>query len=163
MTAKSEIQNMNQKCQLWELTDLQMEGTNKCLAFCQALVSSNQKFTFTLSIGKETFNFDNKELVASSCVHKKKKKSPSQIRREEKRREARKLKIAEKVADVSPSATLQQAAEKTAVNQLAKRCQVNLLTVFNFHRIDRGLLALTLIKFRISVPPSCYLIRFKES
>ena len=48
MASKSQLQNMNQKCQLWELADLQMEATfDKCLAFCQALVSSNQKLTFT--------------------------------------------------------------------------------------------------------------------
>ena len=132
-----------------------MEGTiDKCLAFCQALVSSNQKFTFTLSIGKETFNFDNKELVASSCVHKKKKKSPSQIRREEKRREARKLKIAEKVAEVSSSATLQQAAEKTAVNAVPQ--QESTTSEFKCEQCDykstseRGLKQHTRIKHRIS-------------
>ena len=94
-----------------------MEGTiDKCLAFCQALVSSNQKFTFTLSIGKETFKFDNKELVTSSCVTKK-KKSPSQIRREDRRREARKSKIAEEVVEIPPVTTPQnhKATEKTAV------------------------------------------------
>ena len=133
-----------------------MEATiDKCLAFCQALVSSNQKFTFTLSIGKETFNFDNKELVASSCVHKKKKKSPSQIRREEKRREARKLKIAEKVADVSPSATLQQAAEKTAVNAVQ---QESTTLEFKCEQCDykstseRGLKQHTRMKHRIPRP-----------
>ena len=68
-----------------------MEATiDKCLAFCQALVSSNQKFTFSLSIGKETFKFDNKKLVASCCGKTLKKKSPSQIRREYRSREARK-------------------------------------------------------------------------
>ena len=77
-----------------------MEATvDKCLAFCQALVSSNQKFTFTLSIGKETFKFDNKELVASSCGKTLKKKSPSQIRREDRRREARKSKITEEAVE----------------------------------------------------------------
>ena len=92
-----------------------MEGTiDKCLAFCQALVSSNQKFTFTLSIGKETFKFDNKELAASSCV-KKKKKSPSQIWRKDRRREARKVKITEEVVEVPPLANSPEAAEKTAV------------------------------------------------
>ena len=47
---------------------------------------SNQKFTFSLTIGKDSFSFDNKELVSSSW-QKKKKKSPSQLRREAKRRE----------------------------------------------------------------------------
>ena len=58
---------------------------DKCLAFCQALATSNQKFTFSLTIGKDSFSFDNKELVSSSW--QKKKKSPSQLRREAKRRE----------------------------------------------------------------------------
>ena len=112
-----QLQNMKRKCQQWELTDFEMEGTvDKCLAFCQALVSSNQKFTFTLSIGKETFKFDNKELVTSSCVTKK-KKSPSQIRREDRRREARKSKITEEVVEIPPVTTPQnhKATEKTAV------------------------------------------------
>ena len=94
-----------------------MEATiDKCLAFCQALVSSNQKFTFTLSIGKETFKFDNKELVASSCGKTLKKKSPSQIRREDRRREARKSKITEEVVK-DPAVTFKppKAAEKIAV------------------------------------------------
>ena len=57
----------------------------KCLAFCQALTSSNQKFSLSLSIGQDNFNFCNKDLVTSSVL-KKKKKSPSQIRREVKRK-----------------------------------------------------------------------------
>ena len=44
------------------------------------------KFTLNLSSGKDTFNFDNKELAKSSCM---KKKSPSQLRREKRRQEER--------------------------------------------------------------------------
>ena len=65
---------------------------DKCLAFCQALAMSNQKFTFSLTIGKDSFSFDNKELVSSSW--QKKKKSPSQLRREAKRKEERASKAA---------------------------------------------------------------------
>ena len=65
---------------------------DKCLAFCQALATSNQKFTFSLTIGKDSFSFHNKELVSSSW--QKKKKSPSQLRREAKRREERASKAA---------------------------------------------------------------------
>ena len=65
---------------------------------------SGQKFSFTLSIGKDNFSFTNKELGSSSCM---KKKSPSQIRRELRRREERSLKKAaeptEKVAEASES------------------------------------------------------------
>ena len=74
----------------------------KCLAFCQALSSSNQLFSFNLKIGSDSFNFDMRELAKSSCV--KKKKSPSQLRREEKRKAQRKqaaTKAEEDTAQVS--------------------------------------------------------------
>ena len=74
----------------------------KCLAFCQALVSTNKTFSFNLSISKDSFNFTNKELQTSSC--RVKKKSPSQIRREERRkneREHKKSKVTVEVADGS--------------------------------------------------------------
>ena len=58
---------------------------NKCLAFCQTLASSKIQFKFNLSFGKATFNFVIKELDKSSCI--KKKITPSQIRRETRRRE----------------------------------------------------------------------------
>ena len=68
-------------------------SVDKCLAFCQSLVMSGKKFSFTLSIansiGNETFSFNNKELESSSCA---KKKSPSQIRRELKRKSERMMK-----------------------------------------------------------------------
>merc|ERR1719260_498109 len=72
---------------------------DKCLAFCQALATSNQKFTFSLTIGKDSFSFENKELVSSSW--QKKKKSPSQLRREAKRREERASKAAVEANGVS--------------------------------------------------------------
>ena len=79
-------------------------SVDKCLAFCQSLAMSGQKFSFTLSIGKDSFSFNNKELGSSSCV-KRKKKSPSQVRREQRRKEERSLKKAaeatEKVAEAS--------------------------------------------------------------
>ena len=55
----------------------------KCLAFCQALTSSNHKFSLSLSIGQDNFNFCNKDLVKIPVF---KKKSPSQMRREAKRK-----------------------------------------------------------------------------
>ena len=69
----------------------------KCLAFCQTLVTSKQKFTFSLCIGKDTFTFDNKELESRSCSQK--KKSPSQLRREARRKEEHKLKHASKTTE----------------------------------------------------------------
>ena len=81
-------------------------SVDKCLAFCQSLAMSVQRFSFTLSIGKDNFSFSNKELGSSSCV-KKKKKSPSQVRREQRRKEERSLKKAaettEKVVEASES------------------------------------------------------------
>ena len=57
----------------------------KCLAFCQALSAGNKLFSFGFKIGSDTFNFELKELVKGSCS--KKNKSPSQLRRELRRRE----------------------------------------------------------------------------
>ena len=59
----------------------------KCLAFCQGLVETNTKFSLNLSLGMDVFNFNNKELDNSSW--KKKKKSPSQLRREKRRKDDR--------------------------------------------------------------------------
>ena len=74
---------------------------DRCLAFCQALATSNQRFSLNLSIGKDNFSFENKELATSSW--QKKKKSPSQLRREVKQREERKMKAAEEVTDSAKS------------------------------------------------------------
>ena len=52
-----------------------------------SLSNNNQFFSLSLKIGSDTFNFHSKELLNSSCV--KKKKSPSQLRREKKRRDER--------------------------------------------------------------------------
>ena len=74
----------------------------ECLAFCQALSADNKLFSFALKIGSDTFNFELKELVKGSCS--KKKKSPSQLRRELRRREERKqaaTKTEEDIAQVS--------------------------------------------------------------
>ena len=60
---------------------------DKCLAFCQALVQSNSQFTFKLAIGNVDFNFEHKKPEKS--FWKKKKNSPSQVRREERRRQER--------------------------------------------------------------------------
>ena len=80
-------------------------SVDKCLAFCQSLAMSGQKFSFTLSIGKDNFSFTNKELGSSSCTGK--KKSPSQIRREQRRKTERSLKKAaeptDKVVEASES------------------------------------------------------------
>ena len=75
-------------------------AVDKCLAFCQALAMSNQRFSLNLTIGKDNFTFENKKLATSSW-QKKKKKSPSQLRREAKRREEREKIAAEEVTDSS--------------------------------------------------------------
>ena len=82
----------------------------KCQAFCQALTTGNHKFIFSLSIGKDNFNFETKELKTSSC--EKKKKSPSQIRREEKRKEERRRESFLKTKAASPKDTPALAPER---------------------------------------------------
>ena len=58
---------------------------SKCLAFCQGLVSQGQVFNFSLSIGSDfTFSLDTRSKASGS--QRKKKPSPSTIRRNAKRR-----------------------------------------------------------------------------
>ena len=80
-------------------------SVDKCLAFCQSLVISGENFFFTLSFCNETFSFNNKGLESRPCA---KKKSPSQIRRELKRKSERMWK--------KPEA---ESAEKVVEAQLA--------------------------------------------
>ena len=89
-------------------------SVDKCLALCQTLATSGQKFSLTLSIGKDKFSFNNKELSTSSCS---KKKSPSQMRREQRRKEERALKNA--------AATAAESTEKVveaSVSSLDMQC-----------------------------------------
>ena len=76
-----------------------MEVTvDKCLAFCQVLAKSNQKFFLNLTI--VNFSFTYKELASRSWQKKEKKKFPSQVRREAKRKQEHNKKVAEEVTDV---------------------------------------------------------------
>ena len=100
-------------------------SVDKCLAFCQSLAMSGQKFSFTLSIGKDNFSFSNKELGSSSCTRK--KKSPSQMRREQRRKEERSLKKAaeptEKVVEASESE--ESGSINSAVHFKCSHCDLN--------------------------------------
>ena len=71
---------------------------DKCLAFCQALAMSNQRFSLNLTLGKDNFTLEHKEL-ATSFWQKNKKKSPSQLRREAKQREEHEKIAAEEVTN----------------------------------------------------------------
>ena len=93
-------------------------AVEKCLAFCQALIKSDQKFTLNLSIGNDKIFFSNKELASS---WKKKKKSPSQLRREENRKRNRQNKAAEEVADNGAD---EASAEKVEINSTAEKAEV---------------------------------------
>ena len=68
---------------------------NKCLEFCQALASHRQKFSFSLNVGSNfSFSLDTREKPTSLDTSKvdtlqrgmKKKLSPSQVRRNLKRK-----------------------------------------------------------------------------
>ena len=87
---------------------------DKCLAFCQSLIQSDQKFTLSLAIGKDKLFFSNKELESSW----KKKKSPSQVRREERRKRERQSKPTEEVpGDAAVEATVKKTVCSTAAVQ----------------------------------------------
>lgn len=94
---------------------MNLEVVEKCLAFCQGLVNSNHQFTLKLSLGKDNFEFQNKELVKSSCTRK--KKSPSQLRREQKRRDNRK-------AAQSGNATVEVAVKALSDSFKCEQCEM---------------------------------------
>ena len=71
---------------------------------------SNTKFSLNLSLGKDIFNFNNKELDESSW--KKNKKSPSQLWREKRRKDERE-KTKEDTEEVS---------EKSDSNTISFKC-----------------------------------------
>ena len=69
---------------------------NKCLELCQALATYGQKFSFSLNIGSNfSFSLDTREMLTSLDASKvttlqkgmKKKLSPSQVKRNLKRKE----------------------------------------------------------------------------
>ena len=103
---------------MWPWPEKMESAVDKCLAFCQALIKTDQKFTLNLSIGKDRFFFSNKELESS---WKKKKKSPSQLRREENRKRNRQNKAAEEVADNGAD---EASAEKVEINSTAEKAEV---------------------------------------
>ena len=92
----------------------------KCLAFCQSLAMSGQKFSFTLSIGKDNFSFNNKELGSSSCTRK--KKSPSQVRREQRRKEERSFKKAAEPTEKVVKASESDEKSGSKVNSALLKC-----------------------------------------
>ena len=96
-------------------------SVDKCLAFCQSLAMSGQKFSFTLSIGKDNFSFSNKELGSSSCA-KKKKKSPSQVRREQRRKEERSFKKAAEPTEKVVKASESDEKSGSKVNSALLKC-----------------------------------------
>ena len=67
-----------------------LEQLSKCLDFCQALASKGQHFTLNLTLGTSvTFTLETREKQPSKLMEKveKKKKSPSTLRRNLKRKE----------------------------------------------------------------------------
>ena len=61
---------------------------SKCLEFCQALANQGQVFNFSVAIGPTfTFSLDTRSKAVVNQVVKKKKPSPSTLRRNAKRRE----------------------------------------------------------------------------
>ena len=90
---------------------------DKCLAFCQALITSDQKFILNLSIGNNKLFFSNKELESS---WQKKKKSPSQLRREKNRKMKRQKEATEKVAGDGASEAAAKEAEDNSTAEKAE-------------------------------------------
>ena len=99
---------------------------DKCLAFCQALVTINKTFSFNLSISKDSFVFTNEELTRSSC--KVKKKSPSQVRRELRRKKERELKKSEVTVNVTDQTDPEISHPETSKMYSCNHCEMTFKT-----------------------------------
>ena len=99
------------------------------MAFCQGLLNNNAHFSFNLSIGKDNnFNFKNNESEKTHGI--KKKKSPSQIRREKRRRDERIVKKPNtdtvKVSEnVSASKSDEGNAKMEIIHFQCNQCEMN--------------------------------------
>ena len=83
----------------------------KCLEFCQALNSQGNAFKFSLTLASGfAFSFDSKELALDNQAKKRKKPSPSTIRRNARRKEEF---LKKKLNFVSPSSALETPADET--------------------------------------------------
>ena len=134
---------------------------DKCLAFCQALTQSDHKFTLNLSIGKDKLFFSNKELT-SSC--KMKKKSPSQLRREERRKRERQSKVAEEVTDASKEKVTEKVAETDATAEEADVSTAPACDQCEYKATsERGLSQHTRMKHRGLKQPSASVLSTPES
>ena len=100
---------------------------DKCLALCQALAQSGHKFTLNISLGKDKLFFCSKEL-ASSWQVKKKAKSPSQLRREERRRVKRQNKVAEEVTEETAVAEEERNTGKVTEKGACDQCDFKTTT-----------------------------------
>ena len=76
---------------------------SQCLDFCQTLASKSQTFSFTLTLGDSfSFSLDTSGKVALVSKAKKKKKTPSTLRRNARRRaEFLKKKLEDSTGDIS--------------------------------------------------------------
>ena len=95
----------------------------KCLAFCQALLTTNKTF---LSINKDSFVLTNKELTKSSCAGK--KKSPSQVRREMRRRKERESRKSEVTVNVAEHCVSKNSDLETPETYFCNHCETNFKT-----------------------------------
>ena len=141
--------------------------TTQCLAFCQALASQGKAFNISLTVGSSfSFSLDTREKAlpakeratfAKAEVRKKKKASPSSVRRNARRREdflkkenvkpaIEKSLVVKPVETPEKEPSVKSVAEKPAVPSLGFKCdQCEYVNVS-----EKGLKQHTRMKHRIS-------------
>ena len=98
-----------------------MSLANKCMDFCQALASQGTSFSFTLTTGSQfSFSLDTRGVKAVEEV-KKKKLSPSDVRRNARRRQEF---LRRKPVAVSASQTTISPTSPAAAPRTCKRCNL---------------------------------------
>ena len=109
--------------------------TTQCLDFCQALVGQGKVFKFSITIGSSfTFSLDTKEGKATLPTLTKKRKSPSTLKRNAKRREEF---LSKKSIPVSSAATGLESNQKQCEAFQCDQCNSSFKTV-NGLKIHKG-------------------------
>ena len=112
---------------------------SQCLDFCQTFASRSPTFSFTLTLGDSfSFSLDTNGKEALTLQGKKKKKTPSTLRRDARRRaKFLKKKLEVSTGDISPQS--EKVSVEEAVEEVVEKTNFKCEQCENIFRSENGL------------------------
>ena len=102
------------------MADSDVDLMSKCLEFCQSLESRGRSFKLSIKLGNFSFSLDSKDTTPKGLEKKKKKLSPSQLKRNQRRREE----YLQKKLDLPEETSKEQTHEKEFEPEVSPKCNV---------------------------------------